>query len=253
MLKTWWRPAGWRGRMAYAVPALIAVVALIGRWQLAEPWIAVVCALIVLVPMLVVVAVAATPRAAVVACAVQLTALAGCLLASHVWLSSGPLAPEVDWLLPFTALASLVPVVVMLVGRSVRGRRFESLAALGAVVLLVGCWGFVGAKLPGARMPSTRDAVPWGSGLSVARVWSENCGQNGAVCAKTVFLEGRLTVSQVREVLAGYGWTQECRPVTGILSRVGTAYQQVCLTVGEAPGGVEVLLRGEADWWREPR
>ncbi|MEU7823670.1 hypothetical protein [Catellatospora sp. NPDC049133] len=253
MLKTWWRPAGWRGRMAYAVPAVITVVALIGRWHLGEPWIAVVCALIVLVPMLVVVVVAATLRVAVTAFAVQSIALVGCLLASHVWLNSGPLAPDQDWLLPYTALASLVPVVVMLVGRSVRGRRFESLTALGAAMLLVGCWGFVGAKFPGARMPSARDAVPWGSGLSIAREWDEGCGQNGALCARTVLLEGELTVSQVRAVLAGYGWTRECRPVTGILSRVGAAYEQVCLTVRETPEGVEVLLTGEANWWRGPR
>ncbi|GAA1393362.1 hypothetical protein ACFQZ4_37645 [Catellatospora coxensis] len=57
----------------------------------------------------------------------------------------------------------------------------------------------------------------------------------------------------VHAVPAGYGWTRECRPVKGILSRVGAAYEQVCLTVRETAGGVEVLLMGEASGWREPR
>lgn len=254
VLRTWWRPAGWRGRMVYAVPAVIAAVAVIGRWPLDAGLFTAMIALFVLVPMIAVVMVAASLRVAVTACAVQLLVLVGCLLASHVWSNSGPLAPDQDWLLPYVALASPVPGVVMLAGRSVRGWRFESLVAVGAVVLLAAYCGFASLMVhEGARVPSTRDAVPWGSGLSVAQEWSEGCGKNGALCAKQVLLDGELTVPQVREVLAGYGWTQECRPVKGIMSRFGVEYEQVCLTVSDTPRGVEVLLMGEAYWWRKPR
>lgn len=247
------RGVGRRGRAACAVSAGVVLVGLVDRWALDERWLAAAVVLVVLTPMLAVVAVAAAPRVAVAAVGSQFVLLVGVILASRVWASEGPSAPVVDWLLPYTAVAGCVPVVLMAVGRGVRGRRFESLVAVGAAALLVGGCGWLTQGLGvGHARPAAGDAAPLLSPLFISDPGVVECAQDTAMCWREVRLRGR-DVARVRAVLAEHGWTRECRPVTGLLTGLGFDYGLRCLSVGEGRDGVVVTVSGEARWWREPR
>ncbi|GAB4054123.1 hypothetical protein [Catellatospora paridis] len=244
---------GWRGRAACAAAAGVVLVGFVDRWALDERWLAAAVVLVVLAPMLAVVAVAATPRVAVITVGLQFVLLVCVIVASQVWSSRGPSAPVVDWLLPYTAGAVCAPVVLMVVGRSVRGRRFESLVAVGAVALVVGGCGWFTQGMGGENSrPAATDAAPLLSPLFISAPGVVDCTENSAVCWRDVRLRER-DVERVRAVLREHGWSQECRPVTGLLTGLGFDYGWLCLHVAEGRDGVVVTVSGEARWWREQR
>lgn len=232
---------------------VVVALAVADRWLVDSGPGALALAIVALTPMIAWAVVAPTRAWAWSISAVLLGVLLASLGVSRTILSHGPAAPPIDWLLPYVALSIVICALAMTVARSWRWKPAASLAVLAVAA---SCWGLLTWTLEGdggIYVPAS-DAAPLRSGLDIADSGKTECGNNGALCDRIVAIRTPLTTTEVRSVLQSHGWSEDCRPVTGILSDLGLyRYGDRCLYIHESrqPGVVVISLLGKAHWWSD--
>jgi hypothetical protein len=241
----------WRHKLI-AVEVLVVVgIAAADRWLVDSGLGALTLAIAALIPVIAWAVTASTRAWAWSISALLLGVLLACLWVSRMLLGHGPAAPPIDWLLPYVAISVVICALAMTVSRSWRRKPAISLVALA---LAISGWAYLAWLMEGEGdmyVPAT-DAAPLMSGLDIADAGQTRCGNNGALCERSVVIRTNLTTAEVRKVLRSHGWSGDCRPVTGILSSVGLyRYGNRCLFIHESGQHdvVVVGLLGKADWW----
>jgi hypothetical protein len=243
----------WRHTLIAADVVVVVALAAADRWLVDSGLGALGLAIVALTPVIAWAVAAPTRAWAWSITAVLVGVLLASLGASRTIFSHGPAAPPIDWLLPYVALSMVICALGMTVSRT---WRWQPAAALAVLAVAASCWGalaWIYEDDRGSYVPAS-EAAPRKSGLVIADSGQTECGSNGALCGRIVTIRTPLTTNEVGSVLQSHGWSEDCRPVTGILSDLGLyRYGDRCLYVHEShqPGIVAISLLGKAHWWSE--